>query len=772
MHKTSLFLAALFMLSASQAQKQPVLDGSAKLHGYEIHKEMRSSSPYDTLHWQLLGPTNISGRCTDVEALSPRGKEYLIWVASASGGIWKSTNEGVTFEPVFEEYGTTSIGDIAITPSDPDVVWAGTGEANIFRSSNRGRGIYKTTDGGETWEHMGLEDTYTIARIVVHPDNPDVVYVAATGHEWTLNKERGLYKTTDGGESWEKILYIDKETGVSDLVMHPGNPDILYAATWQRTRLKWNDPRTYADHKNNGIFKSTDGGKNWEKMNKGLPEPRHRGRIGIDIARSNPDVLYCFIDNYEIAYEAAEGELDAYGRQKEDVIRGAAVYRSDNAGKEWYQVSGLTKETKKFMESHSNTYGWVFGQIRVDPNDENTIYTGGIWLNQSEDGGATFREIKDIHADHHGLWIDPNNSDYLLSAHDGGLSVSYDKGKNWRSFIPELPLAQFYNVEYDHHVPFRVYGSIQDHHSFYSEVDLSRGKDRIRATEWDYTLGAEGSTHAVDKRDNNTIYASLFYGKLAKATVENYPDDMEYILPANYPEEPRFRGQWMAPSFLSPHNQDIVYHGVQYVMRSEDRGGTWEKISPDLTYDDPDKKGDISYQTISAMDESPFRAGLLYAGTDDGRLWRTKDGGESWTDIREKPLPVRWVSRVVASQHDFGTVYMTQTGRRDDDSQVYIWKSGDFGDTWQDISANIPVGPVNVIREDPFDENILYVGTDVGVYISTDGGKQWNVLGDLPCTYVHDLKIHPRENLLLIATHGRGMFALDADPLNRGDARK
>ncbi len=758
-------------ISLLNAQKSPELAGSEKLRGYRAHEKMRAESPYDTLHWQFLGPTNISGRCTDVEALSPRGKEYIIWVASASGGIWKSTNEGVTFEPVFEEYGTTSIGDIAITPSNPDVVWAGTGEANIFRSSNPGCGIYKTTDGGKTWKHMGLENTYTIARIVVHPGNPDVVYVAATGHEWTLNRERGLYKTTDGGESWDKILYIDKETGVTDLVMHPGNPDILYAATWQRTRLKWNDPRTYAHHKNNGIFKSTDGGKNWEKMNKGLPKPHHRGRIGIDIARSNPDVLYCFIDNYEIAYEAAEGELDAYGRQKEDVIRGATVYRSDNGGESWYQVSGLTGETKKFMESHSNTYGWVFGQIRVDPNDENTIYTGGIWLNQSEDGGATFREIKDIHADHHGLWIDPNNSDYLLSAHDGGLSVSYDKGKNWRSFIPELPLAQFYNVEYDHHVPFRVYGSIQDHHSFYSEVDLSRGKDRIRATEWNYTLGAEGSTHAVDKRDNNTIYASLFYGKLAKATVENYPGDMEYILPANYPEEPRFRGQWMAPSFLSPHNQDIVYHGVQYVMRSEDRGGTWERISPDLTYNDPGKQGDISYQTISAMDESPFRAGLLYVGTDDGRLWRTKDGGETWDDIREDPLPVRWVSRVVASKHDFGTVYLTQTGRRDDDSQVYIWKSEDFGDTWQDISANIPVGPVNVIREDPFDEKILYVGTDVGVYISNDAGEHWEVLGDLPCTYVHDLKIHPRENLLLIATHGRGMFALDAGPLN-GDARK
>ena len=769
MKRKSAAIIVLFSTLSLQAQvKEPVLTGAKKLNMYVSHEQMRELSSYGDLHWQYLGPTDISGRCTDVEAVGPKGKSYTIWVASASGGVWKSVNEGVTFEPVFEHQGTSTIGDLAVSPSDPDVVWVGTGEANIFRSSNAGCGVWKTTDGGETWTHMGLEETFTVSRILIHPENPDIVYVASPGHEWTLNEDRGLFKTTDGGKTWEKTLYKGPESGVNDMVVDPRDPDVIYATTWQRIRLKWNDPRTYDNHKNNGVWKTTDGGKTWKQLTQGLPTSKHMGRTGIDIAPSSPDVVYAFVDDYEIAFKAEEGELDSYGRPKQDVIKGATLYRSDDAGASWRQVSGLSEESKKYMSDHSGTYGWVFGQMRVDPNDADRIYTLGLYINISTDGGATFGPIgESIHVDQHGMWIDPDNSNYILAAHDGGISVSYDGGKNWRSFIPELPLAQFYNVEYDMHEPFRVFGSVQDHHSFYTEVDLSRGRDRIRATEWEYTLGAEGSTHQVDPRDNNTIFASLFYGKLARATVEGYPEDREWLLPENFPEEPEARGQWMAPTLLSSHNPDIVYHGLQYVLRSADGGGTWEKISPDLTYNDPGKQGDISYQTITALDESVFNSDLLYAGTDDGRLWRTKNGGESWEEIRKDPMPVRWISRIVASQHDFGTVYVTQTGRRDDDAQVYVWRSTDFGETWEDIAANIPAGPVNVIREDPGADSILYLGTDVGVYVSTDSGHEWQVLGDLPCTYVHDLAIHPRDNMLIVATHGRGMFALDADPVNR-----
>ena len=765
-------LILLIGTTLSAQLKQPVLTGQEKLSMYRTHEEMRDSSEFGDLHWQFIGPTNVSGRCTDVEAVGPKGQNYTIWVASASGGVWKSVNEGVTFNPVFEHQGTSTIGDLAISPSNPDIVWVGTGEANIFRSSNPGCGVWKTTDGGETWTHMGLEETFTISRILVHPDNPDIVYVAATGHEWTKNRERGLYKTTDGGEHWEQILYKGPESGVNDLVMDPRDPEILYASIWQRTRLKWNDPRTYENYKNNGIWKSTDGGKNWKQLTDGLPPSKFMGRTGIGVARSNPDVVYAFVDDYELAYKAEEGKLDSYGRPQVDVIKGATLYRSNDAGDTWKQVSGLTEETKKYMSSHSGTYGWVFSQIRVDPNDENRVYTLGLWINISTDGGATFKPDRGkIHMDEHGMWIDPDNSNYILATHDGGLSVSYDKGENWRNLVSELPLAQFYNVAFDNHEPFRVYGSIQDHHSFYSEVDLSRGRERVRPTEWKHTLGAEGSIHAVDPRDNNTIYASLFYGKLAKATVEGYPGDMEWLLPTTFPEKPEFRGQWMAPTLLSSHNPDIVYHGVQYVLKSIDQGGTWDKISPDLTYNDEDKQGDISYQTITTLEESTFNPKLLYVGTDDGRLWRTKDGGTTWEDIRQEPLPVRWVSRIVASIYDFGTVYVTQTGRRDDDAAVYVWRSRDFGNTWEDICANIPAGPVNVIREDPVDEDILYLGTDVGVYVSKDAGKSWEVLGDLPCTYVHDLAIQPRDNMIIVATHGRGMFVLDANPVNQKDKK-
>jgi len=761
-------LVFLFLsFSSSLAQPRPITDGENRLEAFEKYMEMKAGSPFAELAWQFVGPGNISIRCTDVEVVRPKGQSYTMYAATASGGLWKTVNEGTTWEPLTEDLATASIGDIALDPSNPNILWMGTGEANIFRSSQSGAGIYRTTDGGKTWEHLGLENTFTIARILVHPENSQVVYVAASGHEWTPNPERGVYKTTNGGETWEKILYVDDMTGAIDLVMHPENPDILYAATWQRIRKKWNDPRNEPGYSGSGIWKTTDGGKNWEKVNNGLPEARYRGRIGIDIARSNPEVLYAFIDNYEIIREAYE-ETDSYGRPRGGVIMGATVYRTSNGARSWQRVSGQTEEMARYMERHSGTYGWVFGQIRVDPNDENTIYTMGIQLHVSNDGGKTFRTLRGMHGDHHGLWIDPDNSDYLFNANDGGVCVSYDRGETWRLFTKSLQASQFFNVQVDNADPFHIYGSIQDHGSYRTEVDLSRGRDRIPVADFEWAPGGEGSNHAIDPTDPNRVYAAGFYGNMIRGYLQKDGWQTKTIVPRVYEDEPPLRGQWMAPFILSPHNPDIVYLGMQYLFRSIDRGNTWERISPDLTYNDPKKMGDIPYQTLFAISESPLMQGLIYVGTDDGRAHITKDGGKTWTEITRGLVPNKWVSRVVASRYHMGTVYLTQNGKRDDDFAPYIWKSDDYGKTWKSIVSNIPIGPVNVIREDPINQDILYVGTDAGVFVTKDGGNHWEVLGNLPMTYVLDLVIQERENFIVIGTHGRGVWLMDANEINGG----
>jgi photosystem II stability/assembly factor-like uncharacterized protein len=769
-----LVLATAFLSFAAQARRAKVLqntDPQMRLKGYELYRTMQQTGKFKDLKWSFLGPTNVSGRVTDVAVVTPKGKTYTIYVATASGGIWKTENEGTTWTPIFENQATTTIGDIAIAPTDPDTIWAGTGEANIFRSSQAGCGIYKSTDGGATWNHLGLADTNTIARIVVHPKNADVVYVAASGHEWTRNPERGVFKTIDGGRSWEKILFVDDETGAVDLVMDPRDNETLYAATWQRTRKKWNDPRTEPTSTGSGIHKTTDGGKTWKPVNEGLPPAKHRGRIGLDICLAKPNVLYALVDHYEVTREPTKAELeDSYGVPSCGFIKGATVYRSDDGGLTWSQTSGLTPDQKKYMEGHSGTFGWVFGQIRVDPNDENTVYIMGVPFSVSTDGGKTFARNRGPGGDHHALWIDPANSNYLVKGFDQGVAVSYDKARSWRYFQDGIPACQFFNISYDMDTPFRVYGSMQDHGSFRAPVDLSRGRSRIPAQEFAGAPGGEGSTHAIDPTDPDIVYSSGFYGTLSRTDLSKPGrEGRKMLLPAPAPGEPRLRGQWLAPTIISPHNPGIVYHGMQFLFRSLYRGETMRKISPDLTWNNPAEMGDIRYQTIFTISESPFEFGLIYCGTDDGRAWVTRDGGANWREITAGLAPGKWMVRAEASKFDPGTVYLAQNGKRDDDFTPYLWKSADYGKTWVDISKGIPVGPLNVVREDPVDKNVLYAGTDMGAYVSLDAGKTWNALGgDLPSCYVHDLIVHPRDNIIVIATHGRGMWALDADPVNGG----
>jgi photosystem II stability/assembly factor-like uncharacterized protein len=779
---SALLVLAALSLAQPKTVKPKVLQSTnpeLRLKGFEEYKAMQAASKFKDVKWQFLGPTNISGRVTDVAVVAPKGRNYAIYAATASGGVWKTENEGTTWTPIFENMVTAAVGDIALAPSDQNVVWVGTGEHNIFRSSQAGVGIFKSADGGKTWANMGLSDTNTIARIVVHPTNPDIVYVAAGGHEWTKNADRGVYKTVDGGKTWAKVLFVNDETGAYDLVMDPRSSDTLYAAMWQRTRKKWNDPRNDSSSAGGGIFKTTDAGKTWTPVNAGLPEARWRGRIGIDLCLTSPDTIYALVDNYEVSREPTPEELtNSYGIPSSGFIKGATVYRSDDAGATWTQTSGLTPQQKTFMERHSGTYGWVFGQIRVDPNDADTSYIMGVPFSVSTDGGRTFKRLGSPGADHHALWIDPDNSNYLIVGFDQGVAASYDKGRNWRYFQKEINVCQFFDLNYDMATPFKVYGSMQDHGSFRGKVDLSRGRDQIPAQEFENAPGGEGSNHAIDPANPDIVYSAGFYGTISRSEYDKpgpypgYPFTKE-LLPVLYENETPLRGQWLAPFILSPHNPSIVYHGMQYVFRSLDRGDTWERISPDLTTNDAPTRGDIRYQTLFTISESPIKYGLIYAGTDDGRLWVTKDGGKAWQEITAGLAPGKWMSRAVASAYKLGTVYLTQNGKRDDDFTPYVWKSADFGKTWVSIAKGIPVGPVNVIREDPVKEDILYVGTDMGVYVTTDGGKTWMVLGgNLPTAYVHDLIVHPRDNIIVIATHGRGMWAMDADKVNNRLARR
>lgn len=755
----SLILFICLSIPQIQAKNQKLIqstDAELRLEWYEQHLDMKQKSLFKDLKWRFIGPEIMSGRVTDVDV--PKGRKYTIYASSASGGVWKTENEGTTWEPIFEHAPSTSIGDIAVAPSNPEIIWVGTGEANIFRSSMAGTGVYRSLDAGKTWEHMGLAAAHIIPRIVIHPKNPDIVYVAASGHEWTYNEERGVYRTTDGGKTWKKVLYINEEIGAIDLVMDPLESDVLYASMWNRIRRRWSDPRPGPG---DGIFKTADGGETWEHLTNGLPSSESTGRIGIAVARTDSNVIYAFIDNHEIIQKPKEGEVDSYGRKMGPVFRGAEVYRSDNKGETWKKVS----PSDEMMQKFSSTFGWVFGQIRVDPNDENTVYILGISLARSKDGGKTFHGFRypGLHVDHHALWIDPDDSNHLINGNDGGVNVSYDGGETWINY-ENLPVVQFYNVTVDMAEPFNVYGSIQDNNSWKGPVTYKPGEDPRWL--WTRIPGGEASYLLLDPTNPNVLYSQSFYGRIQRSEYKEGKWETVKIEPKAEEGELPLRGQWLAPFMISTHNPFVIYHGMQYLFRSMDRGETWERISPDLTYNNPDEQGELPYaipfQTITSISESPFKFGLIYVGTDDGRVHLTRDGGNTWTEIQDGLPYKKHVSRIVASAFDRGTVYLSLNGKRDDDFGSYLYNSTDYGETWMDIASNIPCGPINVVREDPKNEKVLYVGTDISVYVTIDGGQTWHVLGEnLPSTYVHDLVVHPRDKILVAATHGRGMWVID-----------
>ncbi len=754
--------------------------------------------------WRAIGPANVGGRVDDIAVVE--SDLSTIYVGFATGGIWKSTNNGTTWTPIFDEYPVSSIGDIAIAPSNPDVIYAGTGEANNRQSSSFGGGVFRSTDGGRTFAYAGLRETQTIGRIVVHPRNPDIAYVAAVGHLFGPNPERGLYKTTDGGRTWTNTNFVDNDTGFTDVAMDPSNPDVLFAASYQRRRVPWG---FNGGGPGSGLWKTTDGGRKWTRLTgHGLPDNPIIGRIGIDISRSNPKVIYASIEvgpsGGTGAGVNADGSLAPPGQRTGRGPAAAApvapvdpgksgIWRSDDGGKTWTCVSN---QGDRWM---------YYSQIRIDPTNPEIAYQGGAPFFKTTNGGRSWRQITGLpHTDHHAIWIDPRDPDHILLGNDGGLNVSYDQGATWE-YVNTMPVGQFYAVSADMQRPYNVCGGLQDNGSWCGP-SATRSSNGILNSDWFRIGGGDGFYTANDSRDWTIVYAESQEGETnrvdlrtgratnikpraprapqpsppaAPATPE--PRDADgNIVPAPPPATP-YRFYWNTPFILSPHNPGTLYLGANRLFRSADRGETWT-ASPDLTKeigrnDRPimgvdgsapmasKHDGAASFSNIVTIGESFVVPGVIWVGTNDGNLQVSRDGGATWKNVAGNVPGVpaeTFVSRVEPSHFDAGTAYVSFDGHRTDDETPYVFETTDFGETWRAIAGNLPRGNVNVVREDPKNRELLYAGTEYGLFVSLDGGREWKrFMNGLPTVRVDDILVHPRDNDLIVGTHGRSIWIVD-----------
>lgn len=758
-----LFILLAFPVMASAQNPKPTT-GAQKLAAFAKQNQLLAQSPYKNLQWRLIGPDNRSGRSTDVEGIT--GNPNIMYAAFATGGLWKTEDAGNTWAPLFDKEATQSIGDIALAPSDKNILYVGTGEANIFRASLPGMGMYKSMDAGKTFKHIGLENTGTIARIIVHPTNPNIVYVAASGNEWTYNKDRGVFQTMDGGKTWKKILYKDDKAGCIDLVMDPSDPNTLYASLWNRIRRRWSDP---VPEDGDNIYKTTDGGKTWKIINKGLPDTKLTGRVGIAIAPSNPNLLYAFVDDHNKKRDPRPDEFDSYERKVQKVVIGAAIYKSADKGETWEKLS----EIHDFFRL-SGTYGWVFGQIRVNPKNENEVYVFGTSRARSVDGGKTWKQWNGsekgsdwIHGDNHALWFDEENPERVILGNDGGVSVSMNGGKKWKNFFDKIPTTQFYTVTYDMQTPFNVFGAVQDEGTMSGNISNTFGKaPDTTLRPWMMAPGGEGTQIQVDPQNRNIVFSSTYYGRLMKSDMSK-PDSLKSkrISMFDVGRIDSLRGEWLAGTFMSKFNNKIIYHGLQHLYKSEDAGETWKMISPDLSYNSKARMGTYPYliyhQAITAIAEGNNKYDL-WAGTDDGRIWHSSDAAVSWQE-RTKGLPFnKHVADIFVYPYNDKTAYVVLNGRRDDDHTPYIFVTYDYGVSWQSIAYNLPASPVNVFLIDP-DRGNLYCGTDMGVYRCRGNRKTWECINaNLPAAVsVNDMFIHPAEKKLVIGTYGRGVYVLD-----------
>ena len=765
--------------------------------------------------WRAIGPASMGGRIDDIAVDEKNPSTF--YLGFAGGGLWKTTNNGTTFTPIFDEYRISSVGDIALAPSDSNIIYVGTGEPNNRQSSTFGGGVYKSTDGGKKFEYVGLKETQSIARVVVHPKDPNTVYVAAIGHLFGPNKERGLYKTTDGGKNWTNTKFIDEFTGFTEVVMHPTNPNILWAASYQRMRQPWG---FNGGGPGSGIWKTTDGAKTWTKVTgNGLPDNPIIGRIGMDISRSNPNVIMASIEvgpsGGTGAGVNADGSLVIPGQgrgggggggrgrgeaAKPDPTK-SGIWRSDDGGNSW-----------KFMSNDGDRWMY-YSQIRIDPTNPQIAYQGGAPFFKTTDGGKTWQQVRGVgHSDHHAIWIDPRDNQHILLGNDGGLDVSYDQGATWEA-LALMPLGQFYAISADMQKPYLVCGGLQDNGSWCGP-SATRSRNGIMNHDWFNVGGGDGFYTAQDPTDWTVIYSESQDGNTSRrdlrtgratsirprgpqggrggpavpAGVTLTAEQQAQLAQLNQgnvvppvPAGTNFRFFWSTPFILSPHNPRTVYLGAERLFRSYDRGDTWT-ASPDLTRnigrnDRPimgvDGKapmaskhdGAASYSNIVTVSESYVVPGILWVGTNDGNVQVSRDGGTTWKNVIDK-MPGApkegHVSRVEASHFDAGTAYVTIDNHRLDDPKPYIFRTTDYGETWTSIAGNMPEGNVNVIREDPKNKNLLYVGTEYGFYVSLNGGKEWKpLMNGLPWVRVDDILIHPRDNDLIIGTHGRSIWILD-----------
>lgn len=732
--------------------------------------------------YRNIGPFRVGARISDIAVPDSPARDHLYtyYVAAWTGGLWKTTDNGTTFRPVFDGQSKQTIGDVTVAPSNPDIVWVGTGDGFCSRSSYAGDGVYKSTDGGKTWRNMGLKDSHHIPRIVIHPQNPDLVYVASLGHLYSENEERGVFKTADGGLTWEKVFYLDEKIGAVDLVINPRNPDILYAAAYDKQRLPWQYVNGGAG---SGIYQSVDAGKTWKRLGGGLPGGRI-GRIGIDIYLKNPEILYALVENANTRPATkVELERDKFrGLRAQDRMIGGEVYRTDDGGKTWVKMNSVTDDV-------SAKGPYYFSQIRIDPNNDQNIYATGVSLGNSTDGGKTWHDINwpprrlftEIFGDVRTLWIDPQDSDRMIMGSDGGVYVSYDGGKT-ADHRYNLPLTENYTVGADMEEPYNIYAGLQDHELWKGPSNSPHNRG-ITLLDWVAVGNGDGMFALVDPDDSRWLYTTSQYGSHYR--VDQKLGYRTSIMPVREKGKPPYRFIWCAPIHLSPHNSRVIYAGAQVLLRSMDRGDHWQEISPDLSTNDTSKilpssegglPGGIPWFAISSISESPVTPGVIWAGTSDGKVQLTRDNGATWTDLTGKVAAAGgredcYVSRVRASHFNEGTAYVTKNGYKLDEFRPFVYKTEDFGATWTSLNAGLPDEPVNVIFEDAENPNLLFLGNDTGVFVSIDGGRRWlKMNNNMPNVPVHDLLVHPREGDLIVASYGRGIWLTNVTVLQQLDA--